>query len=807
MAPKMPHGFVLSCALFVWMRCGVDAFWGATPARVSTAAPRARVVRNVVSVKEMTSVAGPGEALPMNGAQPASTADLSDEIAPLTDVFMKSLTEGAEMSGSDIMIATLELAGVEHTFAYPGGASLEIHQSLSKSTKIRNILCRHEQGEIFAAEGYAKCTAKVGVAIATSGPGATNLITGIADAMMDSVPLLCITGQVPQALIGLNSFQEINMLDIVKPITKAAYQITSPDDVARTVLEALHVARSGRPGPVLVDFPKNLQQAKARAAYETPMPHAYAPETDASVAVAAASAVAAARGFDPQAMTAAANAAANDYVLAVRACLANGGKKNPRYKAVTYVQNAAGVVHPARATPPATVRAILDHLRNSSRPLLYVGGGCADCADELNQFIERTGVPVVQTLMALGTVPASDERNFGMLGMHGTVASNYAVHNSDLLLAFGVRFDDRVTGKVEQFAQHATIVHVDVDAREIGKIKAVDIRVVADVGVLLREMNTMIDTEEQRTGKPCSDRPPAHGKWVKRLQDENAKTPMHYKTKEIGGLIRPEYAITRLSEICAKEIPDPEDLIVSTGVGQHQMWAAQHFKFQKERCWLTSGGLGSMGFGLPSALGAAVAKPSATVIDIDGDGSFQMNIQELATISVEKLNTKIVILNNQVLGMVFQWENTFYRKNHAHSELSHPEKPGEMYPDFVTIAEGYGVPAVRVTDEAGMVAAFETMIRTPGPFLVDVVVSDNHVYPMIPAGKGFADVMHDDPVPPRDECPPTQADQSAAGDAADCADDEDVADAYGSLEDNKKVQMTVAEAALKKGGRGEPGSY
>jgi len=326
----------------------------------------------------------------------------------------------------------------------------------------------------------------------------------------------------------------------------------------------------------------------------------------------------------------------------------------------------------------------------------------------------------------------------GMLGMHGTVVSNYAVHNADLLLAFGVRFDDRVTGKVEQFARHAHIIHVDVDEKEIGKIKAVQQGLVADVNHLLERLNEML-------ARNSWDEVPDHKTWFKKLREEDAKAPMHYQTKEIDGQLRPEYAIAKLSEVAAKEIPDPRNLCVTTGVGQHQMWAAQHFKFQVERRFLTSGGLGSMGFGLLSALGAAVALPDAAVIDIDGDGSFQMNIQELATVAIEKLNTKMVILNNQYLGMVFQWENTFYKRQHAHSFMGDPEQPGIMYPDFVKIAEGYGVPALRVFDEASMIDAYEQMLRTPGPFLVDVVCADNHVYPMIPSGKGFEDIMLKDP--------------------------------------------------------------
>ena len=332
--------------------------------------------------------------------------------------------------------------------------------------------------------------------------------------MMDSVPLLCITGQVPQAMIGLDSCQEVNVIEIVKPITKAAYQITSADDVGRTVLEALHVARAGRPGPVLIDFPKNLQQAFARAAWETPQPHFFSPATDATEAGRRRRGGAGSVGAD------AARSCARprtDFALAVRACLANGGKKNPRFKSVTYVQNAAGVVHPARPTAPSTVKAIFDAIRNSSRPLLYVGGGCADCAEDLNAFVQRTGIPVVQTLMGLGTVPSSDERNMGMLGMHGTVASNYAVHNSDLLLAFGVRFDDRVTGKVEQFAQHAKIVHIDVDAKEIGKIKAVDIRACTDVGIVIQELNAMFDEQGS------ASRSAAHAAWLAKLLAEDAR--------------------------------------------------------------------------------------------------------------------------------------------------------------------------------------------------------------------------------------------------------------------------------------------
>lgn len=593
----------------------------------------------------------------------------------ISEAFLPGIN-GQPIPGSDILVAALELAGVDTCFAYPGGASLEIHQSLIRSSLIKNILCRHEQGEVFAAEGYAKSTGKVGVCIATSGPGATNLITGIADAYCDSVPLLAITGQVAQSLIGLNSFQEMPVVDLVRPITKKAYMITDINSVAEIVLEAMFVARSGRPGPVLIDFPKNIQQQRTVPSFSTPLNH-----------------------FLNQ-----------DLVV-------------ERIKA---------------ELPDKPLRRILDKISEAERPLLYIGGGCANAAPALREFVERTGLPVVQTLMGLGTMPASSPQNLGMLGMHGTVVSNYAVHNADLLLAFGVRFDDRVTGKVEQFARHAHIIHVDVDPKEIGKIKAVQQSLVADVNQLLERLNEMMADEE-------TDKVNKHAEWMAKLEEKESKYPMHYKTKEIEGQIRPEYAIAKLSEIAAIEIPDPKNLCVTTGVGQHQMWAAQHFNFESERRFLTSGGLGSMGFGLPSALGAAVALPDATIIDIDGDGSFQMNIQELATVAIEKLNTKMVILNNQYLGMVFQWENTFYKRRRAHTFLGDPDQPGVIYPDFIKISEGYGVPALRVFNEADMIKAYEQMLRTPGPFLVDVVCADNHVYPMIPSGKGYEDIMLKDP--------------------------------------------------------------
>eukprot|EP00232_Nephroselmis_pyriformis_P025344 CAMPEP_0182864054 /NCGR_PEP_ID=MMETSP0034_2-20130328/6969_1 /TAXON_ID=156128 /ORGANISM="Nephroselmis pyriformis, Strain CCMP717" /LENGTH=712 /DNA_ID=CAMNT_0024996301 /DNA_START=35 /DNA_END=2173 /DNA_ORIENTATION=+ len=590
--------------------------------------------------------------------------------------FVSRFTDEEERKGCDILVEALEREGVDVLFAYPGGASMEIHQALTRSETITNILCRHEQGEVFAAEGYAKSTGRVGVCIATSGPGATNLVTGLADAMLDSVPMVAITGQVPRRMIGTDAFQETPIVEISRQITKHNYLVLDVNDIPRVIHEAFYLAASGRPGPVLVDIPKDIQQQM------------HVPNWKFSMSL------------------------------------------------TSYI---------SRLPPPPTpaqLRPVIDQIAKAQRPVLYVGGGANGAAEEIAKFARANGIPVTTTLMGLGAVP-SDEKalgttSLGMLGMHGTVYANYAIDKADLLLAFGVRFDDRVTGKLESFATRASICHIDIDPAELDKNKEAHVAIAADILPCMRILNDMVEKENIKFD---------FSSWREELAEQQRKFPMTYP--EMDDKIVPQYAIETLHELTEGKA------IVSTGVGQHQMWSAQWYKFSEPRRWLTSGGLGSMGFGLPAALGAAAAhdgkngRPKAVVVDIDGDGSFMMNCQELATIHVDQLDVKIMILNNQHLGMVVQWEDRFYKANRAHTYLGSRDaefhETGDevdIFPDLVKMAESCRVPAKRVMKKSELRAAIQEMLDTPGPYLLDVMVPHiEHVLPMIPGGGSFKDII------------------------------------------------------------------
>eukprot|EP00250_Pteridium_aquilinum_P000788 c10953_g2_i1 orf=206-1939(+) len=509
-------------------------------------------------------------------AADTAVQSLNIPLAP-SPAFVSRYAPSEPRKGSDILIEALEREGVTDVFAYPGGASMEIHQALTRSKTLKNVLCRHEQGEVFAAEGYARTSGKVGVCIATSGPGATNLVTGLADALLDSIPMVAICGQVPRRMIGTDAFQETPIVEVTRSITKHNYLIMNVEDIPRIIREAFFLASSGRPGPVLVDIPKDIQQQMAIPDWSQPMK-------------------------------------LQGYIERL--------PKPPQY---------------------SQLEQILRLISNSQKPVVYCGGGCINASNELREFVDLTGIPVATTLMGLGVFPASDERCLHMLGMHGTVYANYAIDKADLLLAFGVRFDDRVTGKLETFARNASIVHIDVDSAEIGKNKQAHVSLCADVRLALQGIIHLIKTRNSKYDFSL---------WMKELNIQKAKWALSHP--DFHDQICPQYAIKLLHEVTKG------DAIIATGVGQHQMWAAQWFKYDRPRQWLSSGGLGAMGFGLPAALGAAVTNPGCPVIDIDGDGSFLMNIQELATISVEQLPVKIVILNNQHLGMVVQWEDRFY---------------------------------------------------------------------------------------------------------------------------------------------------
>lgn len=595
------------------------------------------------------------------------------------------------MQGNDLLIKALEREGVDTIFAYPGGASMEIHQALTRSKKIRTILPRHEQGGAFAAGGYARATGKAGVCMATSGPGATNLVTGIADAYLDSVPLVAITGQVPQHMIGKGAFQETDIFGMTLPVVKHSYLVTDINDLPRIIQEAFHVAQSGRPGPVLVDVPKNIQQAKTQPVFPD----------------------------------------------------------KPSLRGYTTSQQADEVA----------LNEIIGLIEKSERPVLYVGGGIitGEAAAELRQFAQATHIPVTTTLMGIGAFPEEHPLSLRWLGMHGAAYANWAVSGefkkegdevvavapgADLLLALGVRFDDRVTGKVEKFCERGTIVHIDIDASEINKNRKVHLPVVSDIKYALRRLNELVRKR------------PVHKKftaWHQQIAAWKAKAPLSYRVTEevlrsqhvrehMGGnsaeVILPQMVVEMLYELTGGEA------IVTTGVGQHQMWAGQHYLYRHPRQFLTSAGLGAMGFGYPAALGAKVACPDRQVVDIDGDGSFLMNVQELATAHIEKIAAKALVLNNQHLGMVVQWEDRFYAGNRGHTYLGDPDHAKRIYPDFVAMAASFNVPAERVMFRSDLRAAMQRMLDSKDPYVLDVITPyTEHVLPFIPAGRTVAEMI------------------------------------------------------------------
>ena len=591
-------------------------------------------------------------------SEPQAIADASD---PTT-----SAPSTAPMNGADIVIESLMREGVEVLFGYPGGASMEMHQSLTRSN-IRVVLCRHEQGEIFAAEGYAKASGKVGVCMATSGPGATNLVTGLADAKMDSVPLVAITGQVSTAVIGRDAFQETPIVEVTRQITKHNFLVDQIEDIPRVIKEAFYIASSGRPGPVLVDVPKNVQQSF------------WVPEFPETVAI---------RSYNPN------------------------------------------HTHANREL----IEAVAEAIKEAKRPLVYAGGGIitAEASEELRTFVEKTQIPVAQTLLGLGSYPETDPLSLQMLGMHGSVYANYAVNHADLLLAFGVRFDDRVTGNLEEFCKHGRIVHIDIDPSEINKNKVAHLPIISDIKYALQELNGLVEPGDYR-------------EWRDDIETWRQKHPFHYN--DVDDLILPQHAIETLYKITEGKA------IIATGVGQHQMWTAQFYPFDQPRRLLTSGGLGAMGFGLSATLRAQLALPDTLVVDIDCDGSFAMNVQELATLYAEKIPVKTMILNNQHLGMVVQWEDRFYKSNRGHTFIGDPEAAQAhqdmhippthaIFPDYVTVAKGFKVPAERVEHKNDLVAAIDRMISSSGPYLLDVIVPyQEHVLPMIPSGGTFSDII------------------------------------------------------------------
>jgi acetolactate synthase-1/2/3 large subunit len=564
-----------------------------------------------------------------------------------------------QITGAQSLVRALEAAGVTDVFGIPGGAILPLYDPLMDSTQIRHILVRHEQGAGHAAEGYAAATGRVGVCMATSGPGATNLVTPIADAHMDSVPMVAITGQVPSAAIGTDAFQEADIRGITMPITKHNYLVTNPDDIPRAVAEAFHLASTGRPGPVLVDVSKDALQANTTFHWS------------------------------------------HDIDL-------------PGY-------------HPVTKPHGKQVREAARMILDAKAPVLYVGGGVirANASASLRQLAELTGIPVVTTLMARGAFPDSHPQHLGMPGMHGTVAAVGALQKADLLITLGARFDDRVTGKLDTFAPGAAVIHADIDPAEIGKNRRADVPIVADVAEVIPDLIVALQAEmaEGRTGD--------YAAWwdtVNRLRDTY---PLGYDDPDDGSL-SPQYVIQRLGKISGPEA------IIAAGVGQHQMWAAQFIDYEYPGTWLNSGGLGTMGYAVPAAMGAKVGRPDATVWAVDGDGCFQMTNQELVTCAINDIPIKVALINNSSLGMVRQWQTLFYNERYSNTDLH-----SHRVPDFVKLADAYGCHGLRCESPGEVDATIEKALgMNDAPVVIDFVVhKDAMVWPMVAAGTSNDDIQ------------------------------------------------------------------
>jgi acetolactate synthase-1/2/3 large subunit len=562
-----------------------------------------------------------------------------------------------KLNGARIMLECLKLEGVDTVFGYPGGTVINIYDELFSFKGIRHILPRHEQGGVHAADGYARATGKVGVAIATSGPGATNTVTGIATAYMDSIPMVIITGQVPTALIGNDAFQEVDIIGITRPCTKHSFLVKDVKDLAEIMKKAFFIARSGRPGPVLVDLPKNVQVATTDFHY---------PE---SVEI---------RGYKPT------------------------------------VEG-----HPKQ------VEKAVEMILAAQKPVFYVGGGVilADAAEQLTTLARTLKVPVTTTLMGLGSFPEDDPLALRLLGMHGTYFANMAVTHCDLLIAIGARFDDRVTGKIATFAPHAKIIHVDVDPTSIKKNVRVDLPIVGGVQDVLRKMLKVVDAHKKELKEYHEVTKP----WLKEIEGWKEKHPMSYKQSTT--VIKPQYVIQKLRELA------DDDVIVATDVGQHQMWTAQFFTFTRPRTLLSSGGLGTMGYGLPAAMGAQAAFPKRQVIVVVGDGGFQMNMQEIATLVQNRLPVKVCILNNNFLGMVRQWQELFFDKRYSQTCM-------ELPIDFVKLAEAFGATGLQATKPEEVEETIKKAFATPGPVIMEFKVArEEKVLPMVPAGASLNEMV------------------------------------------------------------------
>ena len=561
-----------------------------------------------------------------------------------------------KITGAQAVIASLEAEGVEVVFGYPGGQAIQMYDALYDSKQLRHVLARHEQGAVHEADGYARATGRVGVALVTSGPGATNTVTGIATAYMDSVPIVVVTGQVPRSVIGTDSFQESDIVGITMPVVKHSFLVKSAADIARTFKEAFHIAGTGRPGPVLIDVPSDV----------------------------------------------AAETVAFSYPATVNI---------PSYRP-TYKGNAR------------QVKAAAKLIAQSSKPVLYVGGGvvASGASDLVCRLAREYRIPIVTTLMAKGAVPASDSLNFGPVGMHGSKYGNRALNRSDLIVAIGARFSDRVTGNPEKFAPHAAVIHIDIDPAEIGKVRPAQVPIVGDAATVL---GSLLDELDAKGAKPDTEA------WIAQLGEWREEFPILEKGADAyPGLIVPEVALAALSGML-----DPHDSIVVTEVGQNQMWAAQFIDREEPRTFLTSGGLGTMGYGLPAAIGAAIACPDKQVVLVAGDGSLQMNSQEMATAAVYGANVKVVVLDNRALGMVRQWQRLFYEGRYSSTNLAEN-------PDFVKLADAYSWQAERVDAPEQVEAAFQRMLAAEGPYLVDMRIDrDQSVFPMVPSGASLAEAI------------------------------------------------------------------
>jgi len=567
-----------------------------------------------------------------------------------------------KMTGAEMVIQALTDQGVEHIFGYPGGAALPIYDAMFQQDFVQHILVRHEQGATHMAEGYARSTGKPGVVLVTSGPGATNAVTGLTDALMDSIPLVCITAQVPTTLIGTDGFQECDTVGITRSCTKHNYLVKDVADLPRVLHEAFHIATTGRPGPVVVDIPKDVQFAVGEY---------YKPET--------------------------------------------ASLRHQSYR-------------PRVDGDLQAIEAAVELMLRAERPVFYTGGGVINAGPEasenLRELAELTGFPVTSTLMGLGAFPASDPQWLGMLGMHGSYEANLAMHDCDVMINIGARFDDRITGRIDAFSPNSRKIHVDIDPSSINKIIRVDIPIVGDCNRVLEEM---IRIWRSKTNEPRTE---AIAPWWKQIEKWRAVGSFNFKNSDT--VIKPQWAIQRLYEATRKQ---DKDVFITTEVGQHQMWAAQHFHFDKPNRWMTSGGLGTMGYGLPAAVGVQVAHPDALVIDIAGEASVQMTMQELSTAVQFRLPIKVFILNNERMGMVRQWQDLLHGSRYAHSY-------SESLPDFVKLAEAYGAKGIKCDNPAELDAAIAEMLDYDGPVLFDVLVEkDENCLPMIPSGKPHNEII------------------------------------------------------------------